>query len=74
MKTMKDDHNLYWKCDVSFLGDVFELENYGLFPSHSLSTQSLSSNTMLKMTKVAFQIILDPGMYTFFEKGTRVRK
>ena len=74
MKTMKADHNLYWKCDVSFLVDVFELENYGLFPSHCLSAQSLSSNIMLKMTKVAFQLILNPDMYTFFEKGTRGRK
>ena len=43
MKTMKDYHNLYLKCDVSLLADVFEkirsnsLKNYGLCPSHCLS-------------------------------------
>ena len=43
MKTMKDYHNLYLKCDVLLLADVFEkirsnsLKNYGLCPSHCLS-------------------------------------
>ena len=26
---------------------------------------------MLKMTKIKFELILDPDIYTFFEKGTR---
>ena len=39
MKTMKDCHDLYIKCDVLLLADVFEkfrnntLNNYGLCPS-----------------------------------------
>ena len=43
MKTMKAYHNLYLKCDVLLLADVFEnnrknsVKNYGLFPSHYLS-------------------------------------
>ena len=42
MKTMKDYHDLYLKCDVLLLTDVFErfrnnsLKNYGLFPNHYL--------------------------------------
>ena len=38
MRTMKDYHDFYLKCDVFLLGDVFEkfrnrcLENYGLRP------------------------------------------
>ena len=48
MKTMKDDRNLYLKCDVLLLADVFEkfrknsLKNYGLYPSHYLSTPGYS--------------------------------
>ena len=44
MKTMKDYHDLYLKCDVYLLTDVFEkvrnnsLKNYRLYPSHYLST------------------------------------
>ena len=40
MKTMKDYHDLYLKCDVLLLPDVFEkfrkksLKNFGLCPSH----------------------------------------
>ena len=43
---MKDYHNLYLKCDVLLLANVFEkfrnicLENYGLCPSHYLSAQA----------------------------------
>ena len=31
----------------------------------------LSWDTMLKMTKVKLELIIDPNMYIFFEKGTR---
>ena len=42
MKTMKDYHDLYLKCDILLLADVFEkvrnntLKNYGLCPSNYL--------------------------------------
>ena len=40
MKTMKNYHNLYLKCNALLLADVFQkfrnrnLNNYGLRPSH----------------------------------------
>ena len=40
MKTMKDYHDLYLKCEVLLLADVFKkfknssFKNYGLCPSH----------------------------------------
>ena len=43
MKTMKDYHGWYLKCDALLIADVFEkcknksLKNYGLCPSHYLS-------------------------------------
>ena len=73
MKTMKGYHDLYLKCDVLLLADVFEifrnnsLKNYGLCPSHYLSAPGLSWDTMLKMTKIKLIIISDPDMYIFFE-------
>ena len=48
MKTMKDYHDVYLKCEVLLLADVFEkfrnnsLKNYGLCPSHYLSVPGLS--------------------------------
>ena len=77
MKTMKDYHNLYLKCDVLLLADVFEkfrnnsLKNYGLCPGHYLSAPALSWDAMLNMTKAELQLIPESDMYLFFEKGTR---
>ena len=48
MKTTKDYHDLYLKCNALLLADVFEklrnnsLNNYGLCLSHSLSAPGLS--------------------------------
>ena len=55
---MKDYRNLYLKCDVLSLADVFEkfinnsLKNYGLCPSHYMSAPALSQDAILNMTKV----------------------
>ena len=74
MKTMKDYHDLYLKCDVLLLAYVFEkfrnnsLKNYGLCPSHYLSAPALSWYAMPNMKKVELGLILDPDMYIFFEK------
>ena len=59
------------------LADVFEkfrnnsLKNYGLCPSHYLSAPGLSWDPMLKMTQIEPELIPDPEMFIFFEKGTR---
>ena len=59
------------------LNDVFEnfrnsyLKNYGLCPSHYLSTPALSWDAMLNMTKTEPKIILDVDMYLFFDKVMR---
>ena len=72
MKTMKDYHDLYLKCDVLLLGDMFEkfrnnsLKNYGLRPNHYLSAPGLSWDTMLKMTKNKLDLIPDPDIFIFF--------
>ena len=54
---MKDYHDLYLKCGVLLLADVFEirnysLKNYGLCQSHYLSASALSWNAMVNVTKV----------------------
>ena len=71
MKIMRDFHELYLKCDTleKFLKNSFK--NYGLCASHYLSVPGLKWDAMLKMTKIKFELILDPDIYTFFEKGTR---
>ena len=63
MKTIKDYHDLYLKCDVLLLADVFEefrnnsLKNYGLYPSHCLSAPGLSWDEMLKLRNIKLELI-----------------
>ena len=58
MKTIKDYYDLYSKCDVLSLADVFDpfrdnsIKNHGLCPSHYLSAPALSWDAMLNMTNV----------------------
>ena len=65
---MKDYHDLYLKCDVLLLADVFEkirnnsLKNYGLYPSHYLSALALSWGAILNMKRVELELILDLDM------------
>ena len=68
---------MYLKCDVLLLADVFEqfrnnsLKNYGLRPSHYLSTPTLSWDGMLNMPKVELELTSGANMYIFSEKGMR---
>ena len=77
MQTMKDYHNLYLNCGVLLLAEVFEkfrnnsLKNYGLCPNYYMRVRSLNWDVMFKMTKIKLELIRDPDMYIFFEKGTR---
>ena len=72
MKKMKDYHDLYLKCDVLSLAEVFgklknnSLKNYESCPSHYFSAGVLSSDAVLKMTKIELEVIPDAGMYIFF--------
>ena len=68
---------LYLKCDILLLADLFEifrnnsLKTYGLCPSHYLSARGLSWSAMLKMTKIELELIPDLDMCLFIEKGKR---
>ena len=70
-------HDLYLKTDVLLLADVFEnfrkmcLAYYGLDPCHYFSTPGLSWDALLKMTGVELELLSDPDMYLFIEKGLR---
>ena len=62
IKTMTDHHNLYLKCDVLLLANVFEkcrnssLKNCELWLSHYLSAPALIWDTMLSVTKVELNL------------------
>ena len=74
---MKDYHDLYLKCNVLLLDDVFEkfkessLKHYGLCLSHYFSAQALTWDAMVNMTKIELEVISKSDMPLIFEKSMR---
>ena len=77
MKTFSEYHDLYLKCDVLLLCDVFEkfidicLKYYGLDTCYYFSSPGLAWDAMLKMSGVRLRLIDDIDMHLFIEKGMR---
>ena len=77
MKTMRDYHDLYLKTDVLLLADIMEnfrkvcRANYGLDPLWYYTAPGLAWDAILKLTKVELELISDPDMYLFIERGIR---
>jgi hypothetical protein len=77
MQTMRDYHDLYLKTDVLLLADVMEnfrkvcKTHYKLDPVWYYTSPGLSWDAMLKHTGVELELISDPVMYLFMEKGIR---
>ena len=74
MKTTKDYYDLYLKCDVLLLVDVFEKFrtnssiNYGMFLSQNFNEPALSWDAMLSMTEFEIELSSDSNMYLVFKK------
>ena len=77
MKTFGEYHDLYLKCDVLLLCDVFEtfidscLKYYGLDPCHYFSSPGLVWDAVLKMSGIRLRLIDDIDMHLFIERGMR---
>lgn len=75
--TLGDYQDLYNKCDVFLLADVFEnfrtsmLKYYGLDPCNFVSFPSLSWTAMLKMTKAQLELITSQDIFLTIESGIR---
>ena len=76
-QTIGDYHDLYLRTDVLLLADVFEnfrktaMETYGPDPAHYLTLPGYSWDALLKLTNVELELLTDPDMYLFIEKGLR---
>ena len=76
-KTFKDYHMLYLQSDTLLLADVFEnfrktcITTYNLDPVHYYTAPGLSWDALLKQTNVKLDLIQDPDMLLFIEKGIR---
>jgi hypothetical protein len=74
---MLDYHNLYLKCDVLQLADVFEtfrntaMKEYKLDPAHYVSAPHLSWDAMLFSTKCSLELLSDDAMYAMIHQNIR---
>ena len=65
------------ETDVHLLADVFEkflelcMDIYGLDPAHFYTSPGLAWQAALKMTEVELELLTDPGMPLFVERGLR---
>ena len=77
LQSMGEYHDLYLKCDVLLLADVFEnfrktcIQYYKLDPCHYFTSPGLSWDAMLKMTDIKLELMVDIDMFHFIEKGMR---
>lgn len=77
IKNLGEYTDLYLKCDVLLLCDIFEkfrdtsLCYYNLDPCYYVSSPSLSWDAMLLYTKVKLDLISDVEMYQMLERGIR---
>ena len=76
-RNIGDYHDLYLKTDVLLLTDVFEnfrqtaMATYGLDPAHYYTLPGYSWDALLKCTNVSLELLTEPDMYLFVEKGLR---
>ena len=76
-RNIGDYHDLYLKTDVLLLADVFEnfrktaMTTYGPDPAWYYTLPGYSWDALLKSTGVSLELITDPDMYLFVEKGLR---
>ena len=75
---MKDYYDLYFKCDVLFLADVFEkfrnssLRNYGLCSSHYLSAPALGWHARLSLTRL--ELATYENLIIYLRLGLKLKK
>ena len=76
-QTLLDYHNLYLKCDVMLLADVFEtfrttaMSQHALDPAHYVSSPHLSWDAMLRLTRCELDLISDDAMFTMIQQNLR---
>ena len=77
IKNMGDFHDAYLKSDVTLLADVFQefrkvcRKHYGVDPAWFYTSPGLAWDAALKESGVELELLTDPEMLLFFERGIR---
>jgi len=77
IRTLGEYSDLYLKTDVLLLVDIFEnfrdscVASYGLDSAYYYTLPGFTWNTMLKHTRVNFELLTDIDMVMFIERGIR---
>ncbi|MGI9555413.1 MAG: endonuclease domain-containing protein [Cyanophyceae cyanobacterium] len=77
VQNLQEYLELYLTTDVLLLADVFEvfrssgLQSFKLDPCHFATLPGLAWDACLKTTQVELELLSDPEMYMFMEKGIR---
>ena len=77
MKNMGDFHDTYLLAGVVQLADVFQefrkvcKKHYDLDPAWFFTAPALAWDAALKESKVEMDLLTDPEMLLFFERGIR---
>ena len=76
-ESIAEYHDIYLKCDVLFLTDLFEkfratcLAHYNLDDVHYYTAPVLAWDAALRMSRVDLELITDVNMYHFIENSIR---
>ena len=77
MQNMGQYHDAYLKADITELADVMEefrkvcRKHYNLDPAWFYTAPGLAWDSALKISKVELELLSDPDMLLFFERGIR---
>ena len=77
MNNMGDFHDAYLKSDVTLLADVYQQfrkvcqKHYGVDPAWFYTSPGLAWDAALKESGAELELLTDPDMLLFFEKGIR---
>ena len=77
MSSMREYHDLYLNTDTLLLANVFEnfrnmaLEKFKVDPCHYVTATSMFYDALLKTLNAELELVSDPEMYDFIERGKR---